>query len=131
MRTSSRATPAWLSVVLCLGLVAPAIPALAQDDQGAQAKVTVLLYSGRPNPSFTLDDAAVRRLAELLAAATPVQDYERDSVMPSILGYNGLVVETRGERAGLPRRLVVYHNDLEAGDGEKRFLRDEQGAIEE
>lgn len=102
--------------------------AAAQTETAGGPKVTVLIYSGRPNPSFNLASTQVERLRQLLAAAR--QDAgEGQSVLPSVLGYNGILIESRG--SGLPSAIAVYRNRIEIREGTaKRFVTD-GGELEE
>jgi hypothetical protein len=64
------------------------------------------LYSGRPNPTWTLTEHQVKELRELLAASTR----ERREQAPSsrALGYTGFTLTNRGKLEGLPYRVKVY-----------------------
>lgn len=113
--------------VIAIGCTA----ALAQPAKPAPgtARLTVLLYSGRPDPSVVLDAAAVAHLSELVQAAPAAEGFDGETVLPSILGYKGVLVETAGDGA-LPRYVAVYGGTVELrGDG-ARFVRDEGGAVE-
>jgi hypothetical protein len=116
------------------GVVAMALAFLACASERAAAqtaetdgpKATVLIYSGRPNPSFTLSESQFQHLQQLIAAARQDPDFEGESVLPSILGYNGIVV-IWSSGAGV----AVYRNHIEAREqGAKRFLAD-NGELEE
>ena len=111
--------------VTCLALAILALTACASGSaaQGAGVQVTVLLYSGRENPTFTLTAEQAERFRQLLAAAQPDPSFRGGSVLPSILGYNGLLV-----RGG--QDLAVYGGRIEIQDREgKRFAAD-GGALE-
>jgi len=100
--------------------------AAAQTGAATGPKVTVLIYSGRPNPTFTLNASQEGRLQQLIAAARQDTGYEGKTVLPSILGYNGIVViwSTGNGRA-------VYGNHIEVREREAtRFLAD-NGELEE
>ncbi len=103
--------------------------AAAQTGTASGPKVTVLIYSGRPNPSFNLGSTQVERLRQLLAAARQDTGSEGQSVLPSVLGYNGILIESRG--SGLPSAIAVYRNRIEIREGTaKRFVTD-GGELEE
>jgi hypothetical protein len=117
---------------LALGLVlfACASDHASGEPAGSGPKVTFLIYSGRPNPSLTLNAGQVQRLQQLLAAAQPANDAEGRSVLPSILGYNGIVIESRGA-SGLPASIEIYRNRIAVHEqGAQRVLSD-NGALEE
>jgi hypothetical protein len=131
MRRSSSA----MLVALTALMMVLALAACASKSDGAaegdRPQVTVLIYSGRPNPTFTLTAEQTERLRQLLAAAQPDPEFRGESVLPSILGYNGLLVQ--GGTGGLPAALAVYGGRVEVHDREdkegKRFLSD-GGALE-
>ena len=130
MKTSAKTrlsitVTATLSLLLtgCTSLNTPPVP-----KQGA--RVTILLYSGRPNPSFELNDTT--QLAGLVAgldAAKANPNFERKSVIKSQLGYAGITVLSAAD-GKVPMRFSVYRGDIEVQGEEKRFLSD-GGAIEQ
>jgi hypothetical protein len=93
--------------------------------------VRVLLFSGRPDPSFAVTEPAqIVQFAALLKAAHPTQKLRADGPAPAKLGYKGLIVENVGNIPDLPRRLVVYRDEIEAGTAEKQFFSDPQAQVE-
>ncbi len=95
-------------------------------------KATILIYSGRENPSFHLEEGAANELVELLSAAKENRNFEGTSVHPSILGYNGVLVENFSQVAGLPSSFAVYKENIEAREkGGTRFLLDPKGGVVE
>ncbi len=124
-----RFRPMWLVLPLVLALLLSSeASAQSGDEQGV--KLTVLIYSGLPNPTMTLDESAVARLEEILAAAPANADFDGETVVPSILGYNGLMIENPSGQGNLPPLLMVYKGDLETQNGKTRFLADASGALE-
>lgn len=124
--------PILACMVLLAGLACASVqtPAEAQETSGG-VEVTVLIYSGRPNPSFTLSDpSAIDRLRRALAGARPAEADDRGTVLPSILGYQGVKIENRGGEAGLPRLVLAYRGAVEARNGGVRFLEDPGREIE-
>jgi|GEM_PF-2408526 len=112
---------ALLVLMACAGLGSAAYAA----EPGSGLQVTVLVYSGRPNPTFAIEDeAGVLDLHEALSAAEPYADFQRETVVPSILGYHGLRLETRSDAEGLPKVILIYDGAIELRNGEKRFLAD-------
>jgi hypothetical protein len=117
---------------LALGLVlfACASGRASAEPAGNGPKVTFLIYSGRPNPSITLNAGQVQKVQQLIAAAQPAGGADGRSVLPSILGYNGIVIESRGA-SGLPASIEIYHNRIAVHErGAQRILSD-NGALEE
>lgn len=98
----------------CNGAASKPVP-----PEGAQKglKVTILIYSGRPNPSFVLEEQAkVEALAGLYGQAQENKDFKGSTVLPSILGYNGILAENLSKYAGLPASFAVYRENIEARD---------------
>lgn len=112
---------------MSLALIVLTLAACASGSaaQGNGVEVTVLLYSGRPNPTFTLTAEQAERVRQLVAAAQP--DSRGGSVLPSILGYNGLLV--RGGAAG-GQDLAVYGGRIEVQDREGKRIVSDGGALE-
>lgn len=110
-----------LAVALALAACASGSARAAEGD-GVQ--VTVLLYSGRPNPTFTLTAEQAERVTQLLAEALPDPDFRGGSVLPSILGYNGLLVR------GGAQDLAVYGGRVEIQGREGKRIVSDGGALE-
>lgn len=155
MRTSTRAVTmsvfdgnfgTKLRWMIVFGLVLPLLGAAcssgtpegaahAQQGEPGDPVATVLIYSGRPNPTFNLGPTVAEDLISLVNSAEPLDGYEKSTVLPSILGYNGFLVENRSGQGALPRRLIVYQGAIEirggeAGNGETRFSRDSARSVE-
>ena len=77
--------------------------------------VTLDIFSGRPNPAWELTEPQIAALAELSAAARPVQPQESDG-----LGYRGFVVTSNDPR--LPPKVRIYR-----APGVERFLMETAG----
>lgn len=94
-----RQIQAWAQRALCALLLAS--PLAAAQDAPTALRVTYLVYSGRPNPTLTITDAATVRslhtqLADALATGAGVPSTE----LPPVLGYNGIRVEAVGAAPG-------------------------------
>lgn len=113
--------------LLLVALAACASGSARAAEGGAAGQVTVLLYSGRPNPTFTLTAEQAERVRQLVAAGQPDPEFRGGSVLPSILGYNGLLV--RGGIAGLPD-LAVSGGRIEIQDREGKRVVSDGGALE-
>jgi hypothetical protein len=75
-------------------------------DQDDPIEVMLDIFSGRPNPTWTLSGRATEELRRLLDAS---RGERREEGPPSpYLGYTGFVVTNRGSVAGVPYRLRVY-----------------------
>ena len=97
------------------------------DPPAVGIEIRFLIYSGLPDPAFTLVDGSDTAAFEAkLAAAQPYDDFEGETVTPARLGYSGILV--RDEQ----RRIAVYKGAIELrgpAGGDPRFLAD-GGALE-
>jgi hypothetical protein len=99
--------------------------------EGKGLKVTILLYSGRPDPTYTVDDRnVIEQLKILVSTAKPNVKFDRSTVIPSILGYKGIVVDNQAGVSGIPSFIAVYKGNMEIKDESRRFLSDEGRAME-
>lgn len=114
-------------LALVLALAAAARSGAANDPPAGASGLTVqiLLYSGRPDPLFTITDPArIAQIQQLFAQTKPDPTAgDRKTVLPSILGYKGVLILNPGGLGGLPRTIAVYHGNVEVRDGGgPRFL---------
>jgi hypothetical protein len=74
-------------------------------------RVTIDLFSGRPNPQFVLTGLEERELLERLA---PTEKAKKPSVLPEFhLGYRGLIIEQLGNaKSKIPTRVRVATGEL-------------------
>jgi hypothetical protein len=101
----------------------------AETTSGLQ--VTVMIYSGRPNPTFAIEDAAaLSGVHNALSAAEVREGFDRETVVPSVLGYNGIRIDNRTGFEDLPKVLLIYGGTVELQDGGKRFLADPDRRLE-
>jgi hypothetical protein len=77
-------------------------------------KVTVNVFSGRENPSFTLSDANTKKLLDQLSLGKFKKQTAKTNPFPSVLGYSGLVVEQTGKKLteALPNSFYLSHDSL-------------------
>lgn len=90
--------------------------------------VTLLVFSGRPNPSWELSGESARelleRIEESLSASIPA-----DHVGGAGLGYQGFLVRLRGGDETLPSELIIVRRTIRWGpDDEPHLVRDEGDA---
>lgn len=109
--------------------------AVAQPGKTDGLTVQISLYSGRPDPVLPLDPDAdsevLSEIARLVAAAPPAEGFEGSSVIPSILGYRGVLVHDPASRTRLPVRIAAYDGFLETYDGDRvSFFLDEERQLE-
>jgi hypothetical protein len=85
-------------------------------------RMTIDVFSGRPNPVLELDG---RDADEALARLEPVRKLKRPELRPvpeSLLGYRGLIIEQIGEKAKrLPSVFRVANGDLLDREGGHRL----------
>jgi hypothetical protein len=120
------------SGVLHLVMMMPGGPGTitASAEQG-DIVVRVLLYSGQPDPAYNLDnEEAIEAVREALSSAKVSERYDKETVIPSILGYKGILVTNPEKREGLPDMFAVYHGMIEVSGEQKRFLLDENRRLE-
>lgn len=127
-----------LYVFLVLVLLAAPMPipdnhysgsAFAAGEQGIT--VRVLLFSGRPDPTYELVDVQlIEKLKMNLAVAKKINNYDRQTIIPANIGYKGILVSNPEKRGGLPARFAVYKGAIELMDDRKSFLEDSGGAVE-
>lgn len=101
---------------LALSMQAAAAPPAASSNETARSlphmKITYLLFSGRPNPTLTLPrgkdfDMVTRRIDEAVRTGTRAAE----PADPSVLGYNGILIEYP-DAAGRLTRFVLKSNGL-------------------
>lgn len=127
----SAVSPGSFCALLLLAGMSVGGAAAAQEAKGIT--VRVLLFSGRPDPVYELaDDQLVEKVKANIARAKVLEAFDKKSVIPVNIGYKGILVSNPQKKAGLPARFAVYKGamEVEATDGQKRFLADEGGAIE-
>jgi hypothetical protein len=89
-------------------------------------RITVDVFSGRPNPSVELDDREAQELIERLAPRRLLEPGEPDLPPAPTLGYRGVVIEQTGEPSPhLPGTFRVVGADL-FGRGLAHRARDER-----
>jgi len=126
----------WLSIVVIsiLFVIQTFDSSNAGDKETGEQKglrVTILIFSGRPDPTYILDDKdSIKRLGTLISAAKANDKFEKSTVIPSVLGYKGIVMDNEAKIPGIPAFVAVYKGDMEIKDEGIRFLADEGGAVE-
>jgi hypothetical protein len=126
--------PLWLSisVITMVLMILTAVSGNAQEmGEGKGLKVTILLYSGRPDPTYIVNDKeTIEQLRTLISAAKPNEKFEKYTVIPSILGYRGIIVDNPTKISGIPVFVAVYKGNMEVKDEGRRFLIDEGSVVE-
>ena len=76
-------------------------------------KITIDVFSGRPNPVIELGGSEARKALERLRPRRRLKKGERGLPPEPTLGYRGLVIEQMGKPVrGLPRVFRLAHGDL-------------------
>ena len=77
-------------------------------------KVTILIFSGRPNPTFTVTDKNMIEKIESFFKKTPKSSVLKgETVSPNILGYNGILVENLSDTMPDTDSFLVYNANVE------------------
>jgi hypothetical protein len=81
-------------------------------------KLTLSMFSGRPDPYIMLDDATAKELFRKLFFGTLKKVTEKTAPFPSVLGYRGLTIEQQGKKinADMPQ-LLHYAHDMVYAEG--------------
>jgi hypothetical protein len=96
---------------------------VSRAESAGGARVTLRIYSGRPNPEFMLTDSEAARV-RALAASLPPSATPRPR--PPGLGYSGFQL-----RFADGSELVAYHDQAEVRSGpDVRLMYDENRALE-
>lgn len=119
-----------LLLALVLGTAVISGGAIAEAKDKA-IKVRVLLYSGKPDPTYELTDPQmIGKLKASIDGAKRLDGFSKETVIPANIGYKGILVENPEMMAGLPARFAVYKGKMEVMDAQRRFLEDKDGMIE-
>lgn len=119
-----------LPIVLVVVCIAP----LSAQTQEGEITIRVLVFSGRPDPELSLtpdrDRDTIEAIRTILDEASQLDRSTDESLIPSILGYRGIVIRNPDRMAGLPSRMLAYNGIIEIGEAEKRFLADPDRKLE-
>jgi hypothetical protein len=90
------------------------------------AFVRLLVYSGLPDPEWTLDDAELEAVAERMRRS--LQGPPAEPPPPWLLGYRGFLVRVEPPAPNLPSRFDVFRGTLTVYDaGGPSTVRDDGG----
>jgi hypothetical protein len=88
------------------------------------AVVRLLVYSGRPDPEWTLDDAELEAVAERVQRS--LQGAPAEPPPPWLLGYRGFLVHVEPPAPNLPSWFEVFRGTLTVHEaGEPSTVRDD------
>ena len=88
------------------------------NTQERTVNVRLLVFSGRPDPEWTLPAEMMDALAGRLKQAVGAQ--EAPAPAAPALGYRGFLVRTGGAVAGLPEEFTVYRNVVTVPQGREK-----------
>ncbi len=116
-------------------MIFPIFASNAQIKEGAEKKtglqVTILLFSGRPDPTFVISEKEVLdELKNLLAQCQKMEKFDRDTIIPSILGYKGIRIQNTARIPEFPPAFMVYNGKVEVKNDRTTFLRDQGELLE-
>ena len=97
----------------------------AKQEKGL--KVTIMIFSGRPNPTFTItDQSIITKIKDSLGKMPKNEKFCGDTVSPAILGFKGILVENSSELLPDMDSVVVHHSKVEFKNKNttKNFLED-------
>ena len=77
--------------------------------------VRLFLFSGRPDPEWSLDETAVGQLRERVQKTVGGEKIR--PAAPGGLGYRGFLVQNRANVAGLPAEFTVFRGVLSEPSG--------------
>jgi len=104
---------------------------MAQDAEKTGLQVTIMMFSGRPDPSYTITEKTLfEKVKGSISAAKERARFDKKTIIPSILGYRGIRVENKAKIQGIPAAVAVYRGTIEVRNERKKFLIDESGAFE-
>lgn len=132
MKMSNRKTYMSILVVLSHALLAIGLLVgnVSAQQPNASLRVTILVYSGRPDPTYVLGTAN-----DLNGIRTRMQNLkeihlEQKTIIPSVLGYRGMILETIGQVEGLPQRFAVSSGKIEVMGTERHVYVDQNHELE-
>ncbi len=115
-----------LAAALCL--IGPGIVSelLAADEGGTSVTVEVLIFSGRPNPTWQLQDTNRLQLLKTKLKELP-EAFKEEPPGWSRLGFAGFRIRG-GEVLGLPGEIRIYQGIIKTGHGQAaKYLKDSTG----
>lgn len=76
--------------------------------------VTIMIFSGRPNPTFTIkDESIISHISGTLSKMPNTEKCNGLTLSPSILGYQGILVENTSDMMPEIESFIVRHANVE------------------
>ena len=83
-------------------------------------KVTLQIFSGRPNPEFSIKDAyLINRIQDLLETMPTTKSLAASAALQAVLGYTGIVVEPTDASLPLVETMTVYRSIVQVKNNTK------------
>jgi hypothetical protein len=97
--------------------------------EGTTVSVSLLVFSGRPDPEWTLDEQTAGQLAERVKKTLSGEQVRTEPI--GGLGYRGFTVRTQRSLLGLPTEFTVYQDVLTVEPGPKAVHWRDTGGVED
>jgi hypothetical protein len=115
-----------LVAALCLLGLSPTFMLHAEDGIQTNITVEVIIFSGRPNPTWPLQDTNHLRALKAKLKDLP-EAFTEEPAEWSRLGFAGFRIHG-GEALGLPGEIRIYQGVIKAGHGDQaKYLKDLEG----
>jgi len=99
------------------------------DVQETMISISLLIFSGQPDPEWTLDEQAAVPLAERVKKTLSGEQVRTEPV--GGLGYRGFAVRTQRNVLDLPTEFTVYQDVLTVEPGPKATHWRDTGGVED
>jgi hypothetical protein len=93
------------------------------------ARVRLLMFSGRPDPEWDLDDDVLGDLSSRIRLGLDAPPTEQSAAPP--LGYRGFVIVTPAELTDLPPQTTVFGGAISIGVGPFAEVHEDAGGVEQ
>lgn len=116
-----RGTPRLPVLILCFAMLAGLEKIDAADTEPAIWQVEIDVFSGHPNPVFTLQESEAAQVKALLSKAqASAKPNDINSVFPSRLGYRGIFIRQVGTNQTVVSEIQLRGKDIlqKSGAGE-------------
>ncbi len=115
-------------VISCVLLLFQLVPSQTSTNvRVTNVRVTLDVFSGRPNPAWVLDESEAHTLLEKLKNLPPA----RNAFFSDKLGYRGFILEVSDSESKETTQIRLYKGNVTYGEGrEAKFYKDNESAIE-
>ncbi|HEY6873771.1 MAG TPA: hypothetical protein VI298_13695 [Geobacteraceae bacterium] len=124
--------------VVCLFVVVAAVVSLFliteprnAAAEGKGLRVVILVYSGRADePNYQLVNPELVAQVKSLMGKAEKAEFKGQTIIPSILGYRGIMVLNQGGIPGIPEIFLVHKGMIETRGKEKSYHNDKGRQLE-